>query len=128
MDHEALAPKELVMPQVKEPSREDPVVLQDSPLGYADRAPRALARRRRFKIHRTPPALVDEPYDQQYHLERILQQRRRDGQYQYLVQKRRYPELENSWEYEVPLRQDFPYAVDVFERRIQGLSTHTASH
>ena len=71
-------------------------------------------------IHRPPPALLDKHGNRQFHVERLLKRRRRNGQYQYLVKWRGYPESENSWEYEVPLRQDCPYAIDVFERSVQG--------
>ena len=70
--------------------------------------------------HRPPPALLDEKGNLQFHVERLLKRRRHKGQYQYLVKWRGYPESENSWEFEVPLRQDCPYAVDVFERRAEG--------
>uniref|UniRef100_A0AAV1TKK5 Tf2-1-like SH3-like domain-containing protein n=1 Tax=Peronospora matthiolae TaxID=2874970 RepID=A0AAV1TKK5_9STRA len=79
VNHEALAPREFTMPQVEEPSREDPVVLQEAPLGHAYRAPRALTRQRRVEIHLPMPALVDDQENQQHHVERILQRRRRDG-------------------------------------------------
>uniref|UniRef100_A0AAV1VB33 Uncharacterized protein n=1 Tax=Peronospora matthiolae TaxID=2874970 RepID=A0AAV1VB33_9STRA len=80
VDHETLAPKKVAMPQVEESIREDPVVLQDSPLGHEDHAPRVLIRQRRVEIHRPPPALVNDQGDQQCHVERIIQRRRRDGQ------------------------------------------------
>uniref|UniRef100_A0AAV1VM67 Transposase n=1 Tax=Peronospora matthiolae TaxID=2874970 RepID=A0AAV1VM67_9STRA len=53
VDHETLAPKES-MPQVEESLRDDPFDLQDAPFGHADRARRALTRRRRveFTDHR----------------------------------------------------------------------------
>ena len=41
------------------------------------------------------------------------------GSYQYLVKWRVYPDSENSWEFEIPLRQNCPYAVDVFEHRVK---------
>uniref|UniRef100_A0AAV1UBP9 Chromo domain-containing protein n=1 Tax=Peronospora matthiolae TaxID=2874970 RepID=A0AAV1UBP9_9STRA len=90
VDHEALALKELAMPQAEEPSIDDPVVRPEAPLGIADRAPRALARRQRVKIHRQPPALVDEQGVQQYHVKRLIQRRRRDSHYHYLVQWQGY--------------------------------------
>jgi hypothetical protein len=71
-------------------------------------------------VHRPPPTLLDEQGNRQFHVERLLQRRRRKGQYQYLVKWRGYPDSENSWEFETPLRQDCPYAVDVFEHRDQG--------
>ena len=77
--------------------------------------PRALA-----PIHRPPPVLIDEQGNVRFHVERILQERRRHGHNQYLVQWRGYPEVYNSWEFEVPLRQDCPFAVDVYERRVKG--------
>ena len=79
-------------------------------------------------IHRPPPPLLDEKEDVQFHVEKILQKRRRHGQNQYLVKCRGYPKAYNSWEYEVPVSQDFPFAVDDCERRAQGqLMTPDAS-
>ena len=74
--------------------------------------------------HRPPSALLDEQWNPQFLVDRILQRRRRHGQYQ--VKWRGYPESENICEYEMPLRQYCPYAVDVFERhgRSQLATTH----
>ncbi|CAI5730846.1 unnamed protein product [Peronospora farinosa] len=83
-------------------------------------APLEEARHEHVPIHRPPPALLDAQGNLQFHVERQLQKRRRHGQNQYLVKWRGYPESWNSWEFETPLRQDCPYAVDVFERRAQG--------
>jgi hypothetical protein len=55
---------------------------------------------------RAPPALLDEQGNRHFHVERILRRRRRQGHNQYLVKWRGYPHSENSWEFEVPLRQD----------------------
>ena len=72
--------------------------------------------------------LLDEQGNFQFHVEKIFQIRRRHGHNQYLVKQRRYPEACNSWEYEVPLRQHSPFAVDIYERRVQGqLATQNAS-
>ena len=71
-------------------------------------------------VHRPPPTLLDEHGNRQFHVEKLLKRRRRHGQYQYLVKWRGYPKSENSWEFEAPLRQDCPYAIDVFEHRGQG--------
>jgi len=65
---------------------------------------------------RPPAALLDEQGDLHYHVERLLARRRCQGQYQYLVKWRGYPHSENSWEFEVPLRQDCPDVVDAFDR------------
>jgi hypothetical protein len=65
---------------------------------------------------RPPVALLDEQGDLHYHVERLLARRRCQGQYQYLVKWRGYPHSENSWEFEVPLRQDCPDVVDAFDR------------
>ena len=78
-------------------------------------SPRALA-----PIHRSPPVLDNEQGNVQLHVERLLQNRRIHGQNQYLVQWLGYSESYSSWEFEIPLRQDYPYAVDVFERHSQG--------
>ena len=79
--------------------------------------------------HRPPPELLDEQGNlQQFHVERLLKRRRHKGQYQYLVKWRGYPKSKNSW-FEVPLRQDCPYAVDIFDRRAEGqLASQRASH
>ncbi|GMF32984.1 unnamed protein product [Phytophthora fragariaefolia] len=59
-----------------------------------------------------PPALLGEQGSLHYHLERILAKRRCRKHNQYLVKWRGYP---NSWEFEVPLRQDCPDVVDAFD-------------
>ncbi|CCI50318.1 unnamed protein product [Albugo candida] len=71
-------------------------------------------------IQRPPPALLDKQGNLHFHVEKVLARRRRHGQNQYLTKWRGYPESENSWEYEIPLRQDFPYAMDVFEHHRQA--------
>ncbi|CEG43891.1 Heterochromatin-associated protein HP1 and related CHROMO domain proteins [Plasmopara halstedii] len=58
--------------------------------------------------HRPPPELLDASGDVHYHVERLVGRRRRQGQTQYLVKWRGYPDSENPWEFEAPLRQDFP--------------------
>ena len=79
--------------------------------------------------HWPPPALLDEYGNIQFYVERFLQLLRLYGQYQYLVKYGGMPESENSREYEIPLRQNCPYAVDVFEYRDQGhLETDAVSH
>ncbi|GMG18118.1 unnamed protein product [Phytophthora fragariaefolia] len=65
---------------------------------------------------RPPPALLDEPGNRHFHVERILAKRRCRGHYQYLVNWRGYPHSENSWEFEVPLRQDCPGVVNAFDQ------------
>ncbi|OWZ00155.1 hypothetical protein PHMEG_00028722 [Phytophthora megakarya] len=45
-----------------------------------------------------------------------MARRRHLGHDQYLVKWRGYPHLQNSWEFEVPLRQDSPDVVDVYDR------------
>ena len=110
-------------------------VSQSDPLDHEVVAPRASNYQpsgsdqgMKRSIFRPPPTLLDEQGNQQFHVEKILQRRRRSGQYQYLVKWRGYPESENSWEFEILLRQDCPYAVDVFERRAQGqIGTQDAS-
>ena len=106
-----------------------PACSESEPKSHGDTSLREPAQRELSPIHRPPPALLDEQGNLQFHVEKLLRKRRHHGQYQYLVKWRGYPESWNSWEYEVPLRQDCPYAVDVFERRGQGqLATPNASH
>ena len=101
---------------------------ESEPMTHEDGSPREPNPRALAPIHRPPPVLLDEQGNVQFHVEKLLQKRRRHGQNQYLVKWRGYPEAYNSWEFEVPLRQDCPYAVDVFERRAQGqLATLDAS-
>ncbi|ETM97149.1 hypothetical protein PPTG_20495 [Phytophthora nicotianae INRA-310] len=57
---------------------------------------------------RPPPALLDEHGEPHYHVERLVARRRRRGRTQYLVKWRGYPHSQNSWEFEVPLREDYP--------------------
>ena len=67
--------------------------------------------------------------NRQFDVERVLGRRRRQDQYQCLVKWKGNPESENSWEFEVPLRQDCPYAVDVYEQLAQGQRpTQNTSH
>ncbi|GMF44993.1 unnamed protein product [Phytophthora fragariaefolia] len=61
---------------------------------------------------RLPLALLDEQGNRHFHVERILVKRRFRGHNQYLVKWRSYPHSENSWAFEVPLRQDCPGVVD----------------
>ena len=131
VDWKALAPKRLESRLVKgtsiarpadHPNVSDPGpgIGDGSPcdlIAHATQAPRALThrnggecQRKLSPINRPPPVLLDEQGNQQFHVEKLLQRRRRDGQYQYLVKWRGHPESENSWEYEIPLRQDCPFA------------------
>jgi hypothetical protein len=66
---------------------------------------------------RAAPALLDEQGNRHFHVERILKRRRRQGHNQYLLKWRVYPHSGNSWEFEVPLRQDCPDVVDAFDHR-----------
>ncbi|OWZ04155.1 hypothetical protein PHMEG_00023990 [Phytophthora megakarya] len=65
---------------------------------------------------RPPPALLDEHGELYYHVERLMVRRRRQGRNQYLVKWRGYSHSQNSWEFEVPLRQDCPDVVDAYDR------------
>ncbi|KAG3049466.1 hypothetical protein PC122_g23554 [Phytophthora cactorum] len=64
---------------------------------------------------RPPPDLLDEHGELHYHVERLVARRRRQGRTQYLVKWRDYPHSQNSWEFEVSLRQDCPDVVDVYD-------------
>ncbi|ETP29749.1 hypothetical protein F442_21143 [Phytophthora nicotianae P10297] len=61
------------------------------------------------------PALLDEHGEPHYHVERLVARRRHRGRTQYLVKWRGYPLSQNSWEFEVPLREDFPDVVDAYD-------------
>ncbi|CEG43328.1 Heterochromatin-associated protein HP1 and related CHROMO domain proteins [Plasmopara halstedii] len=65
--------------------------------------------------HRQPPTLLDESGDVHYHVERLVGRRRYQGQTQYLVKWWGYPDSENSWEFETPLRQDCSGTVNAFD-------------
>ena len=94
-----------------------------------DRSPVTLAPYEPLLTQQPPPALLDEQANRQFHVERVLGRRRRQGQYQYLVKWRGYVKSENSLEFEVPLRQDCSYAVDVYEQLARGQRpTQEASH
>ena len=150
VDQKALAPQQLALPQdvesesagqVAPPCVSDsfPTLSRDlavrhscagsDPKSHEDCSPPELSSHGPQPTHRPPPALLDKQGNLQFHVEKILQRRRRHGQYQYLVKWRGYPESENSWEYEVPLLQDCPYAVEVFERHGRGqVATPDACH
>ncbi|KAG3195862.1 hypothetical protein PC128_g8145 [Phytophthora cactorum] len=76
---------------------------------------------------RPPPALLGEHGELHYHVERLVARRRRQGLTQYLVKLRGCPHSQNSWEFEVPLRQDSQDVVDAYDlahplsKRPQGL-------
>ena len=147
---EALAPRHVALPsvagsepggQVEPPSGFDPTLMPEGelvsrrahsgsyPRSRGDRSLRDAAPQVRPSVYRPPPTLLDEQGNRHFHVERLLKRRRRQGQYQYLVKWRGYPESENSWEFEVPLGQDCPYALDVFEHRGKGHPvTEVASH
>ncbi|OWZ08829.1 hypothetical protein PHMEG_00018570, partial [Phytophthora megakarya] len=65
---------------------------------------------------RPPPVLLDEHGELHYHVERLMARRHRPGHNQYLITWRGYPHSQNSWEFEVPLRQDCPDVVDAYDR------------
>lgn len=65
---------------------------------------------------RRPSTLLDERGELHFHVERLLARRRHRDHTQYLVKWRGEPNSYNSWEYEVPLRQDCPEAVDAFNQ------------
>ncbi|ETI30508.1 hypothetical protein F443_22369, partial [Phytophthora nicotianae P1569] len=62
---------------------------------------------------RPPPALLDERGEPDYHVERLVARRRHRGRTQYVVKWRGYPHSQNSWEFEVRLREDCPDAYDL---------------
>ena len=79
--------------------------------------------------HRPPPALLDKQGSLHFHVERLLKRLRHKGQYQYLVKCCGYPVSKNLWEFEVPLQQDFPYAVEVLSVALRvSLHPQRASH
>ncbi|ETI42658.1 hypothetical protein F441_22897 [Phytophthora nicotianae CJ01A1] len=64
---------------------------------------------------RPPPALLDEHGEPLYHVVRLVARRRHRGRTQYLVKWRGYPHSQNSWEFEVPLREDCPDVIDAYD-------------
>ena len=62
----------------------------------ADFSPRESKPQGLQATHRAPPAFLDEQRNLQFHVERLLQQRRRNGQYEYLMKWRGYPEYKSS--------------------------------
>ena len=131
---EALAPRNLALPKDTLPELKGPLKPRsgsssasaqgaDSDFesqSHGDPVPSESGRRGLSPRYRPPPALLDEHGNPHFHVERVLRRRRRQGQTQCLVKWKGYPESENSWEFEIPLRQDCPYAVDAFERRAHG--------
>ena len=71
-------------------------------------------------IHWLLPTLLDEHRNLQFCVKKILRKHRSRVQNQNLVQWGGYPGSWNSWEFELPLPQNCPYAVEVYERRVQG--------
>ena len=147
---EALALRHVALPsvvaselerQVEPPSGFDPTLAPEGKLvsrrarsrSYlrprGDRLLRDAAPQIRPSVYRPPPTLLDEQGNRRFHVERLLKQWRRQGQYQNMVKWRGYPESENSLEFEISLRQDCPYALDVFKNRGKGHPvTEVASH
>ncbi|ETO99762.1 hypothetical protein F441_22818, partial [Phytophthora nicotianae CJ01A1] len=64
---------------------------------------------------RPPPALLNGRGEPHYHVERLVARRRHRGRTQYLVKWRGYPHSQNSWEFELPLREDCPDVVDAYD-------------
>ena len=81
---------------------------------HGDVSLRKSTRRAFAPIYRHPTTLLDEHGSLQFHVEKLLRKRRRKGQHQYLVDWRGCSESYKSWELYRPLRQNCPYAVDVF--------------
>ncbi|POM71868.1 LOW QUALITY PROTEIN: Pol protein [Phytophthora palmivora] len=69
---------------------------------------------------RAPPALLDRNGELHYHVERVVQERRRSGKRQLLVKWRGYPSPQNSWEPEDRLRVDYPKAVEIWDLQQLG--------
>ncbi|POM71432.1 Pol protein [Phytophthora palmivora] len=69
---------------------------------------------------RAPPALLDRNGELHYHVERVVQERRRSGKRQLLVKWRGYPSSQNSWEPEDRLRVDYPKAVEIWDQQQPG--------
>ncbi|POM69669.1 Pol protein [Phytophthora palmivora] len=67
---------------------------------------------------RAPPALLDRNGELHYHVERVVQERRRSGKRQLLVKWREYPSSQNSWEPEDRLRVDCPKAVEIWDQQL----------
>ncbi|POM68047.1 Pol protein [Phytophthora palmivora] len=74
---------------------------------------------------RAPPALLDRNGELHYHVERVVQERRRSGKRQPLVEwrelavRRGYPLSQNSWKPEDRLRVDCLKAVAIWDQRRQ---------
>ncbi|POM57931.1 Pol protein [Phytophthora palmivora] len=69
---------------------------------------------------RAPPALLDRNGELHYHVERVVQERRRSGKRQLLVKWRGYPSSQNSWEPEDRLQVDCPKAVEIWDLQQPG--------
>ncbi|KAG3110574.1 hypothetical protein PI125_g9906 [Phytophthora idaei] len=89
-----------------------------------ERTRRCDSRREYTTEARPPPALLDERDDVHYHVERLVAQHRRQGRTQFLVKWRSFPRSQNSWEFEVPLREDCPDVVDAYDLAHTLLTRH----
>ncbi|CAI5712991.1 unnamed protein product [Hyaloperonospora brassicae] len=114
---EALAPRKLALPsvaksvsgcQAEPPSGLGPTPTPEYglasrqthsgsyPMSKGDHSAREAPSNASPSVYRPPPTLLDEQGHRQFDVERLLKRRHRQGQYQYLVKWRGYPESENS--------------------------------
>jgi hypothetical protein len=94
-----------------------PTYLLDGPQGWLDVSRCAYTRKELQVVpndEKAPPDSVLRGQPERFVPERILRQRTRNGQRQYLVKWERYPNTEATWEPAENIEQDVPHLVHEF--------------